>query len=130
MNFLGFRETLLTAVPSRLIVPALGCVLALIAGWFIVSYDNPLTATLIIAAAASFVTAILNPKAGLYLLTFMAGYLDLMKRLGIVAGDVSYKDVVFTLAVAPILSVCICAAVVLQQVFQRKPLQRWQWQLF
>jgi hypothetical protein len=88
MNFLGSRENLNVAVPSRIIVLALGCVLALIVGWFIVSYDNPLTATLIVAAAASCITAIFNPKAGLYLLTFMAGYLDFMKRLGFIAGDI------------------------------------------
>src|SRR6266436_9038526 len=109
----------------RLAILALGCVLALIAGGFISSYRNALTATIIIAAIAIFAIAIFNPKAGLYLLMLTTGYVDLAKRLGILAGDLEFSDVVIALAVPPILFGCVCLGVVLQH----RRLQRWQWGL-
>jgi hypothetical protein len=77
-----------------------------IAGWFIVRYDNPRTATIIIAATAVFLAAIINPKAGVYLLIVGTGYVDLVKRLGILAGNLTHGDVVVALAVPPILKFC------------------------
>jgi O-Antigen ligase len=128
MNAVRSGQSIDKKTPLRFgVVPAAGCVAALIAGWFIVSYDNPLTATLIVAAITIFVLAILNPKAGFYLLILATGYVDLVKRLGILAGDLTYSDVVVTLAVAPILFACICIGVVLQYVFEHKRLQRWQY---
>ena len=113
--------------PFRFIVPAAGCVAAIIAGWFIARYDNPLTATLIIAASIVFLVAIINPKAGLYLLILGTGYVDLVKRLGILAGDLTFGDVVVALAVPPILCACICMGVVLQYVIRPRRLERWQY---
>jgi hypothetical protein len=116
--------------PLRFGVVAVGCIAAVIAGCCIASYDNPLTATLIIAAMAIFAIAILNPKAGFYLLILGTGYIDLVKRLGILAGNLTYGDVVATVAVAPILSGCICVGVIIQCVFQRRRLERWQYVIF
>src|ERR1700730_1160239 len=112
--------------PFRFIVPAAGCVAAIIAGWLIVRYDNPLTATLMTAASIAFLVAIINPKAGLYLLILGTGYVDLVKRLGILAGNLTFDDVVVALAVPPILCACICAGVVLQYVIRPRRLERWQ----
>src|ERR1700694_218863 len=118
MNAVRSGQSFDKEAPLRFIVPAAGCVFAIIAGWFIVRYGNPLTATLIIAASMVFLVAIINPKAGLYLLILGTGYVDLVKRLGILAGNLTYGNVVVTLAVPPILCACICAGVVLQYVFQ------------
>jgi len=99
----------------------------MIAGCFIVRYDNPLTATLIVAAIAIFLIALTHPKAGFYLLIISTGYVDLVKRLGILAGNLTYGDVVVTLAIPPILCACICVGVVFQHVFQHRHLERWQY---
>jgi O-Antigen ligase len=121
------RQTLDATEPTRLVVPALGCLAAVIAGWFIVHYDNPLTASLVIAAITVFLVAIIEPKAGVHLLIVGTGYVDLIKRLGILTGDLAYGDVVVALAVPPILCVCICLGVMLQYVTGRRRLARWQW---
>jgi hypothetical protein len=111
----------------RFVIPAGGCFAAMIAGWFIVLYDNPLTAALIIGAITACLVAILNPKTGLYLLIVGTGYIDLVKRLGILTGNLSYGDVVVAMAVAPVLCFCICGGVVLEQVSQHGRLRRWQY---
>ncbi len=129
MNAVRSGETLDRVAPKRFVLPAAGCVAAMIAGWFIVSYDNPLTATLIIVAIAVFFVAIINPKAGVYLLILGTAYVDLVKRLGILTGNLTYGDVVVTMAVPPILCACICVGVVLQCVFQPRRLERWQYVL-
>jgi hypothetical protein len=113
-------------VPIRFGLPVAACVAAMIAGWFIVSYDNPLTATLIVAALAVFFIAILKPKVGFYLLIVCTGYVDLVKRLAILAGDLTYNDVVVTVAVAPILCACICVGVALQYLFEPRRLESWR----
>jgi hypothetical protein len=57
------------AEKGRYLDRAIGCgVAALVAGWLIVFYDNPLTGSLIIAAITAFVASIIYPKAGFYLL--------------------------------------------------------------
>jgi O-Antigen ligase len=127
MNAVRSGQSIDKGASLRTGVSVAGSLAAGIAGWFIVSYDNPLTATLIIAAIAIFLIAILNPKAGLYLLILGTAYIDLVKRLGILAGDLPYSDVVVTMAVAPILCACICVGVVLQYLFRPRPLERWQY---
>jgi O-antigen ligase/polysaccharide polymerase Wzy-like membrane protein len=125
MNAVRSGETFDKA-PRRFVGPAAGCVAAMIAGWFIVSYDNPLTATLIITAIAFFLVAIINPKAGFYLLVLGTAYVDLVKRLGMLTGSLAYRDVVIAVAVPPILCACICVGVVLRFIIQPRSLERWQ----
>jgi hypothetical protein len=68
MNAVRFRQTPSKEALFRSGVTAAACIAAMIAGPFIVSYDNPLTATRVIAAITSFLVAIIRPKASLYLL--------------------------------------------------------------
>jgi O-antigen ligase len=126
MKLIRSRQTLDEAAPTRLVIPVAGCLAAVIAGWFIVRYDNALTASLVIAAIAVFLAAIIEPKAGVYVLIAGTGYVDLIKRLGILTGNLAYGDVVVTLAVPPILCVCICLGVALQYLTGRRRLERWQ----
>src|SRR5258708_16199180 len=107
MNAVRSGQSIDKGASLRIGVSVAGSLAAGIAGWFIVSYDNPLTATLIIAAITIFVLAILNPKAGLYLLVIVTGYIDLVKRLGILAGDLPYSDVVVPMAVVSLLFVFV-----------------------
>jgi O-Antigen ligase len=130
MNTVRSGQALDKEAPRRLIVPAAGCLAAIIAGWFIVRYGNPLTATLIIVACAAFLVATLNPKVGFYLLILATGYVDLVKRLGLLAGNLTFGDVVVTLAVPPILCVFICIGVGLQFLVKPRRLERWQYIIF
>jgi hypothetical protein len=127
MNLIRCRQGLIRDLPRQFVILATSCIAAVIAGWFIVRCDNPLTGTLVIAAVAGFLVAIINPKAGIYLLIVGTGYVDLVKRLGILAGDLSYSDVVVALAAPPILCVCICAGVVLQCISRPRRFKRWQY---
>jgi hypothetical protein len=68
MNAVRFRQTPSKKALFRFGVTAAACIAAMIAGPFIVSYDNPLTATRVIAAITIFLVAITSPKASLYLL--------------------------------------------------------------
>lgn len=92
----------------RFIAPAVGCLLALFVGWFVSSELNPFTTTVILTAVVMFIVAVCNPTAGVYFLILTSGYLDLVKRLGILSDAMSGSDVVITLAVAPLLFVSIC----------------------
>ena len=88
-------------VAIRFLLPLVGCVAALLVGWFITCDPNPFTMTTILAATVMCSVALSNPVLGVYLLIFTSGYLDLVKRLGILSDALSGIDVVVTLALAP-----------------------------
>ena len=110
----------------RFIAPAVGCLLALFVGWFVSSELNPFTTTVILTAVVMFIVAVCNPTAGVYFLILTSGYLDLVKRLGILSDAMSGSDVVITLAVAPLLFVSICVGVIYRNVINRTWLKPWQ----
>ncbi len=110
----------------RFIAPAVACLLALFVGWFVTSELNPFTTTIILAAIVMFIVAVCNPTAGVYLLILTCGYLDLIKRLGILTDALSNDDVVITLAVAPLLFVFVCLGVIYRCVMNRVWPKPWQ----
>jgi O-Antigen ligase len=110
----------------RFIAPAVGCLLALFVGWFVSSDLNPFITTTILTATVIFIVAVCNPTAGVYFLILTSGYLDLIKRLGVLSDALSGIDVVITLAVAPLLFVCVCVGVVYRNVINRAWLKPWQ----
>src|SRR5258708_12066973 len=101
MNAVRSGQSIDKGASLRIGVSVAGSLAAGIAGWFIVSYDNPLTAILIIAAITIFVLAILNPKAGLYLLVIVTGYIDLVSTLGILAADLPFTHLGVTMTYRP-----------------------------
>jgi hypothetical protein len=103
-----------------------GFLLAFLTGWFIVAGYNTLTTAMVCAAAGMILVAMVNPKAGLYLLIIVTGYLDLTKRLGVLTDSLTEFDISVTLAVAPALMLAICIGVVIRHVLERKKMQRWQ----
>jgi hypothetical protein len=113
----------------RYVLPALGCLAAIVLGLFLVSYPNTFTSLLVSLALAIMIAAVVNPAGGLYLLIGLSGYLDLVKRLGILTNDIQAFDVVMTLAVAPVLFASICGGVVVRRILERRPLQAWQQRL-
>lgn len=110
----------------RLLLPLIGCVAALFVGWFITCDPNPFTTITMLAGIVMCCVALSNPVLGVYLLIFTSGYLDLVKRLGILSDALSGIDVVVTLALAPVLFVAICGGVLYRNIVRRVWLSRWQ----
>jgi hypothetical protein len=113
-------------VAIRFLLPLIGCVAALAVGWFITCDPNPLTMITVLAGVLMCSTALFNPILGVYLLIFTSGYLDLVKRLGILSDALSGIDVVVTLALAPVLFVAICGGVLYRNIMRRVWLSQWQ----
>jgi hypothetical protein len=111
----------------KLIGVFVAALLAIFVGLFVVSYANPFTTTILIAAIAMSSVAIVHPRAGLYLLIVTTGYLDLVKRLGVLTDSLSGLDIAVTLAVAPLLMLSICFGVAIRNILERKKLESWQW---
>jgi len=110
----------------RLLLPLAGCIGALLVGWFITCDPNPLTTMTTLAGVTMCCVALSNPVLGVYLLIFTTGYLDLVKRLGILSDALSGIDVVVTLALAPVLFVAICGGVLYRNIIRRVWLRPWQ----
>jgi hypothetical protein len=113
-------------VALRFLLPLIGCAGALFVGWFITCDPNPFTTITLLAGLVLCCIALSNPVLGVYLLIFTTGYLDLVKRLGILTDALSGIDVVVTLALAPVLFVAICGGVLYRNIMRRVWLSRWQ----
>jgi O-Antigen ligase len=122
----GGRHLTTSQIGIRFIAPAVGCLLALLVGWFLTSDPNPFATAVILTATIMFMVAVCNPTVGVYFLILTAGYLDLVKRLGILSDAMSGSDVVITLAVAPLLFVSVCFGVVYRSIMNRSWLKPWQ----
>src|ERR1700724_3144395 len=116
-----------SAFVLRLIGILVAAVLAVLVGLFVVSYANPFTSTVLVAAIVMSSVAMVNPRIGLYLLIVTTGYLDLIKRLGILSDSLSGLDITVTLAVAPLLMLSISLGVIIRNILERRKLASWQW---
>jgi hypothetical protein len=130
MKSAGSNLYLDSAFLLKLIVMAVAAMLSIFVGWFIASYANPFTTTILVAAIVMNLVAIVNPRGGLYLLIITTGYLDLVKRLGILTDSLSGLDITVTLAVAPLLMLSICLGVVIKNILEKRELENWQWLVF
>jgi hypothetical protein len=81
-------------IALRFLLPLIACVGALFVGWFITCDPNPLTTSTMLAGLVMCCVALSNPVWGVYLLILTTGYLDLVKRLGILSDALSGIDVV------------------------------------
>jgi hypothetical protein len=80
-----------------------GCAFSVYLGIEISDPDaNALAASVQWAAVAAFVTAVVSPKTGIYLVLFMCPCLDFVKRMLILFSDASMMDVTTVLAMAPV----------------------------
>jgi hypothetical protein len=113
-------------VAVRFLLPLLACVGALFVGWFITCDPNPLTTSTMLVGLVMCCVALSNPVWGIYLLVFTTGYLDLIKRLGILSDALSGIDVVVTLALTPVLFLAICGGVLYRNIVTGVWLSRWQ----
>ena len=119
--------TLDSAFVLKFIGMFVAALLAVFVGVFVVSNANPFTTTILIAAIAMSAVAIVHPRAGVYLLIVTTGYLDLVKRLGVITDSLSGLDITVTLAVAPLLMLSICLGVVIRNILEKKSMESWQW---
>ena len=127
MKSAGSNPFLDSVFVLKLIGVFVAALLAIFVGFFVVSYANPFTTTILTAAIAMSSVAIVHPRAGLYLLIVTTGYLDLVKRLGVLTDSLSELDITVTLAVAPLLMLSICFGVLIRNILERKKLESWQW---
>jgi hypothetical protein len=119
--------TLDSAFVLKFIGMFVAALLAVFVGVFVVSNANPFTTTILIAAIAMSAVAIVHPRAGVYFLIVTTGYLDLVKRLGVITDSLSGLDITVTLAVAPLLMLSICLGVVIRNILEKKSMESWQW---
>jgi hypothetical protein len=126
MKSAGSNLNLNSASFFKPIILLVAAMLSIFVGWFIASYANPFTTTILVAAIVMNVVAIVNPRGGLYLLVVTTGYLDLVKRLGILTDSLSGLDITVTLAVAPLLMQSICVGVVIKNILEKRKLENWQ----
>ena len=113
-------------IALRFLLPLIACVGALFVGWFITCDPNPLTTSTMLAGLVMCCVALSNPVWGVYLLVFTTGYLDLVKRLGILSDALSGVDVVVTLALTPVLFLAICGGVLYRNIITGVWLRPWQ----
>ncbi|NNC89252.1 MAG: hypothetical protein HKN82_12400 [Akkermansiaceae bacterium] len=77
---------------------------------------NALTETFKYVGGALLLGGFIVPRFGLWVLLISLGYLDLVKRLLVLAGTTTYYDIGVILAFGPILALAIFAGVVLQDI--------------
>lgn len=103
----------------RIGVPLVGCVAAAMATVYMMQEINPLAAFCVCASAVFFVMAAVSPRAGLILLLFQCAYSDLLKRMLVFWGDLSYEQVSYVLIGAPLVVAGLFVSVVTQSAFHR-----------
>ena len=104
----------------RLGVIILGLFLAMVMVFNVLTdYRNNLTMLFKMLAGAGFCLGFIQPKAAVYILVIVCGYLDLLKRCLLLFGQVNMTDVVTVLSVAPLTFAGICCGLLVGRVQQR-----------
>ena len=99
----GSKLGLFTNQIIKFIILGLGCIFSVMIGVQVTDSDaNGLSILMRYVAGATFIFAMISPKAGIYLVLLMCPVLDLIKRMLILFDAVSMFDVASVLAVAPL----------------------------
>ncbi len=115
---------------ARLVAPVLGCLTAAVLGMVLVSdRENSLASFMNIVGFFGFFIGAISPRLGLYLLIFLCGYLDFIKRLLILFGDANIEDVTYVLRVAPFVLVGTIAGLVVSYALKRIQFKLMDWVL-
>lgn len=88
------------------------------------SSSNIIAVTSIVIGAGLCVTCIVSPRNGVYVLVGLSLYLDFLKRLLLLAGNIDFNDVGMVLAVAPLMAAGLVLSVLTRQAFHRLELTR------
>ena len=87
----------------KFVILGLGCVFSVMIGIQVTDSDaNGVSIFMRYVAAATFIMAMISPKAGIYMVLFMCPVLDVIKRTLILFDAVNMFDVASVLAVAPV----------------------------
>lgn len=117
---MDFRNQLdIQNVIVRFLLPALGCVVAAMATVYMMQEVNPLAAGCICASLVFLVMAAVSPQVGLTILLLLCAYSDLLKRLLVFLGDLSFEQVSYVLAGAPLVVAGLSLAMVTRCAFHR-----------
>lgn len=103
----------------RIGVPLVGCVAAAMATVYMMQEINPLAAFCVCASAVFFVMAAVSPRAGVILLLLQCAYSDLLKRMLVFWGDLSFEQVSYVLIGAPLVVAGLFVSVITQSAFHR-----------
>lgn len=99
----GSKLGLFTNQIIKFIILGLGCIFSVVIGIQVTDSDaNGLAILMRYVAAATFVTAMISPRLGIWLVLLMCPGLDLVKRFLILFSNVNMFDVASVLAIAPV----------------------------
>ena len=110
------REYVVTTILIVLILAGVAFALA--------SEINIVAATIQVFGAALICVPLVSPKTGMYLLILAAGYLDLIKRLMVVTGQVGMTDITWVLAVGPVMFLATVLGVIVHRIFAHRLIER------
>jgi hypothetical protein len=113
------NQTDITNFIFRWIVPLLGCVAAAMATVYMMQEVNPLAAFCACISLIFFAVSVVSTRAGLLVLLFSCAYSDLLKRLLVFWGDLSFEQVSYVLAMAPLVVAGLFVSVITQWAFHR-----------
>ena len=100
-------------------VPIVGCIAAAMATVYMMQEVNPLAASCICASVVFFFIAAVSPRAGFIILLFLCAYSDLLKRMLVFWGDLSFEQVSYVLSGAPVVVAGLSVSVVTRWAFHR-----------
>lgn len=107
----------------RVLVPLAGCVAATMATIYIMQEVNPLAAVCVCASAVFFLIAVVAPKVGVTLLILQCAYSDLLKRMLMFWGEMTFEQVGYVLSGAPIVVAGLSVALGTRWAFHRVPIK-------
>ncbi len=115
----------------RIAVTVLGVIAPLIAvPWMLQSSTGAVGPLILLLGAASAITALLNPKVGLYLAAFQVIYLDYFKKLAVYYGEVSQLTIIQVLVVTLCTMICVYLGLIVRAAVGKTHLGRNDYLLF
>jgi hypothetical protein len=108
----------------RYLVPVVGSIGAAVGTVWLLQSVNPLAALCLLVAAILLVVSIVAPRVGLYLLIVTCAYSDLIKRSLIMFGELSFDQISYVLAAAPLIVIGLILSLLTRRAFHEVTLTR------
>jgi len=108
----------------RVLIPIVGSIGAAFATVWLLQSINPLAAFAFLVAAVFFFVAVVSPRSGLYLLIGTCAYSDLIKRLLVIFGELSFDQIAYVLMIAPIIVIGLLTSIITRRAFHQLQLNR------
>ena len=91
---------------------------------YIMQEINPLAAACVCASLVLFFVAAVSPRMGLFVLLLVAAYSDLLKRMLVFWGSLSFEQVSYVLAAGPLVVAGLFVAVITRWAFHRVEIRK------